>query len=43
MTPQLRYFSIVAGLIIFASIIELVRRRRLREEYSWLWMAAGMD
>ncbi|GEM_PF-599805 len=27
------------GLIVF--IFELVRRRRLREEYSWLWMLSG--
>ena len=28
------------GLIIF--IFELVRRKKLREEYSWLWMLTGV-
>ncbi|MBA7710864.1 hypothetical protein ES703_119812 [subsurface metagenome] len=28
------------GLIIL--IFELVRRRKLREEYSWLWMLTGV-
>jgi len=27
------------GLLLF--IIELVRRRKLREEYSWLWILTG--
>ena len=27
------------GLVLF--IFELIRRRRLREEYSWLWMLCG--
>jgi hypothetical protein len=27
------------GLLIF--IVELVRRRKLREEYSWLWLLTG--
>ncbi len=28
------------GLVIL--IFELIRRRRLREEYSWLWMLTGL-
>jgi hypothetical protein len=28
------------GLLIF--IVELVRRRKLREEYSWLWLLTGI-
>ena len=31
--------SLSVGLLIV--IFELVRRRKLREEYSWLWMLAG--
>jgi hypothetical protein len=37
--------KILAGLIgvsLFIYIIELVRRRKLREEYAWLWMLTGM-
>jgi len=32
--------SLSVGLIII--IFELVRRKRLREEYSWLWMLTGV-
>jgi hypothetical protein len=31
-------FALVTSLVTFAFILELVRRRRLREEYSWLWL-----
>ena len=31
--------SLSVGLLIL--IFELVRRRKLREEYSWLWMLTG--
>jgi len=32
--------SLSIGLLIL--IFELVRRRKLREEYSWLWMLTGV-
>jgi len=38
MTPTQRAFAILTSLITLAVIIELVRRRKLKEEYSWLWM-----
>ena len=31
-------FALTTSLLIFVFILELVRRRRLREEYSWLWL-----
>jgi hypothetical protein len=31
-------FALVTSLVTFTFILELVRRRRLREEYSWLWL-----
>jgi hypothetical protein len=31
-------FALVISLVTFGFILELVRRRRLREEYSWLWL-----
>src|SRR5574340_749423 len=37
--------KILAGLIgisLFIYIIELVRRRKLREEYAWLWLLTGL-
>ncbi len=40
-TTHQKVFSLVGGLIIFLTIIELVRRRKLKEEYSWLWLLAG--
>ncbi len=41
MTPQQQVFALLAGSAIFVFIIELIRRRQLREEYSWLWFATG--
>jgi hypothetical protein len=31
-------FALVTSLAAFLFVLELVRRRRLREEYSWLWL-----
>ena len=31
--------AVAGGILIL--ILELVRKRRLREEYSWLWLLAG--
>jgi hypothetical protein len=33
--------ALVVGLWMLLLIIELVRRRKLREEYSWLWLMTG--
>jgi hypothetical protein len=33
------FLTIAVGLLVV--ILELVRRRRLRVEYSWLWIASG--
>ncbi len=33
--------ALVVGIGMLLLIIELVRRRRLREEYSWLWLMTG--
>lgn len=44
MTPTQRVFAIVTSVATLVFIVELVRRRRLKEEYSWLWIvtAVGM-
>ncbi|HEX7624604.1 MAG TPA: DUF2304 domain-containing protein [Anaeromyxobacteraceae bacterium] len=44
MTPTQHVFAILASVTMLAFIFELVRRRRLKEEYSWLWFvtACGM-
>lgn len=41
MTKQQQIFALIAGGIIFLIIIELVRRRKLKEEYTWLWLLTG--
>ncbi len=44
MTPTQRTFAILTSVATLLFILELVRRRRLKEEYSWLWIltTAGM-
>lgn len=42
LTPRQKAVAVAlaAGLVVF--IFELIRRRKLREEYSWLWMLSGL-
>jgi hypothetical protein len=35
--PKTRILTVAASLMLLVSVIELVRRRRLKEEYSVLW------
>jgi hypothetical protein len=35
-------FVIIAGIGLAIFILEMVRRRRLREEYSWLWIVTAI-
>jgi hypothetical protein len=35
-------FVIIAGITLALFILEMVRRRRLREEYSWFWILAAI-
>lgn len=41
MTATQQLFAVIVGVLLLIFIIDLVRRRQLREEYSWLWMLAG--
>ena len=41
MTIQQKVFAIVASLVIFIVIINLVKNKKLKEEYSWLWLLTG--
>jgi hypothetical protein len=41
-TPRQKVFAICVSIALLATIVELVRRRKLREEYSWLWVTAGV-
>jgi hypothetical protein len=36
-----KIFAVMASFLIMAVVVELVRRRKLREEYSWLWLLTG--
>lgn len=37
-----KIFAIVVAVSLFVLVVELVRRRKLREEYSWLWLLASL-
>ena len=41
MLLQQKIFAIIASLAIFVVIIYLVKRGKLKEEYSWLWLLTG--
>lgn len=42
MPPRQKAFAILLSLGLIIFIFELVRRRKLREEYSWVWMLTGV-
>jgi hypothetical protein len=37
-----KMFAIIISLLVFAATIELVHKKRLREEYSVLWLATSI-
>ena len=41
MTGTQRAFAILTILAMLGVVLELVRRRRMKEEYSWLWIATA--
>jgi hypothetical protein len=41
LTAHQTIFAIATSVVVFAMLLELVRRRRLREEYAWLWLLTG--
>ncbi len=41
-TPRQTVFAILSTIAVLLLILELVRRRRLREEYAWLWLLTGV-
>jgi hypothetical protein len=42
MTPKQQLFAIVVSLTVFFLTIDMVRKKRLREEYSLLWLGTSM-
>jgi hypothetical protein len=39
---KIQLLVIASSLFLLLFVLELVRRRRLREEYSWLWLATAI-
>lgn len=39
---RITVLSVLASLLLLLYILEMVRRRKLREEYSILWLAGGV-
>ena len=37
-----KIFFLTVAFVLLLVILELVRRRRMRVEYSWLWLASGL-
>lgn len=42
MTIQQKMFAIFVSIFIFIIIINLVKNKKLKEEYSWLWLLTGL-
>ena len=42
MPIRLKFFTFIIGISLFIFIIELVRRRKMREEYSLFWLLSGL-
>ncbi len=42
MTLHQRVVAAVFALTLLFVVLELVRRRKLKEEYAWLWLTAGV-
>lgn len=42
MTLHQKIFALIVSLSFLVFIFELVRRRKIKEEYSWLWILAGV-
>ena len=36
-----KIFALIAAIALCIFIVEMVRRKKLREEYSWLWLLTG--
>lgn len=37
-----RFVALMISVVLVVLIIELVRRRKLREQYSWLWLSLSV-
>jgi hypothetical protein len=41
MPIQQQIFALIISVLVFVLVVDMVRRRRLREEYSVLWLATS--
>ena len=41
-TDRIQYISIAVCVVLIATIIELIRRGRLREEYAFIWLGSAL-
>ncbi len=42
MNPRIQFISILVSVAIMLLVFQLIRRRKLREEYALLWFGAGL-
>ena len=42
MFGRVQIFAVVGSLVLLGLIVELIRKRHLKEEYSLLWLLTGM-
>ena len=42
MSDRLQFAALTAGLLLLAAVLELVRRRKLTEEYSFVWIVCAV-
>ena len=42
MPVQQQIFSLIVSVFVFVVVVDMVRKRRLREEYSVLWLATSV-
>ena len=42
MPVQQQIFSLIISVLVFVVVVDMVRKRRLREEYSVLWLATSV-
>lgn len=42
MNPEIQVVSVAASLVVMAVVFQLIRTRRLREEYAILWFLASL-
>ncbi len=43
MPMRQKVFFLTIAIVLLATIVDLVRRRRMRVEYSWMWIASGVS